>query len=146
LLTIQLTQEDLNNSAIRKSLTTFIAVLSDNTETTWESPKPKKKVRNNIPSIKIVIDEEIERKMSDSIKTARSLYFLTLIKRETRISTEGLSLSMQQAFPDFTSKSLGGLTGSISRWCKKNDLNVPFKTSRDRYNTTTIFTWNGFKS
>jgi multidrug efflux pump subunit AcrB len=146
LLTIQLTQEDLNNSTIRESLTTFIAVLSDNTDMTWESTKPKKKIRNNKPSIKIVIDEEIERKMSDSIKTARSLYFLTLIKRETRISTEGLSLSMRQAFPDFTSKSIGGLTGSISRWCKVRNLNVPFKTSRDQYNTTTIFTWNGFKS
>ena len=144
MLNIQLTSEELNNPAIRKALSTFISKVTENTNTTWKAKNTSRKPCN-IPSIKIEIDDEIKRKMSDSVKTTRSLYFLTLIKREGRISTNGLNLSMQQAFPDFNPKSLGGVTGSITRWCNQNEVRVPFKCSRDEFNTTTIYSWDGFK-
>ena len=144
MLTIQITSEEIKNPVIYKALKSFFASVSKETSVSWNEKKPSRP-RCNKPAIKIVLDSEIERKMSDSIKTARSLYFLTLIKREGRISTQGITTSMVEAFPDFTPKSLGGLTGSITRWCNQTNLKVPFECSRDMYNTTTIYTWEGFK-
>lgn len=90
------------------------------------------------------IDTEIQEKYGAAISKAKSLYFLSIIKRNGTVDSLQIQSAMRQHYPQMTRKSIGGITGAVSRWFQKHNQRLPYDSTNDKTrNGIHIFTWVG---
>jgi hypothetical protein len=88
------------------------------------------------------IDEGIRQAYQGSISKAKSLFFLSVIKKYGVADSNQIVLEMERHYPNFTRKSIGGITGAIRRWFDKKGIILPYRAEPDRSrNGIHIFTW-----
>lgn len=88
------------------------------------------------------IDEAVRQAYQRSISKAKSLFFLSVIKRYRVADSNQIVVEMEKHYPNFTRKSIGGITGAIRRWFDKKEIILPYRAEPDRSrNGIHIFTW-----
>jgi hypothetical protein len=90
------------------------------------------------------IDPEIQAQYGERISKAKSLYFLSVIKRHGSVNSDQIAEAMQMHYPSMTRKSIGGITGAVSRWFQNSQMRLPYVSKNDKTrNGIHIFTWVG---
>jgi hypothetical protein len=92
------------------------------------------------------IDPEVEATYQSTIKQKKSLFFLTIVKQAGRIRSEDAQLELQKYFSDVRPKSMGGITGAISRWLDEMRMPRPYDTEIDPKGDSKIYVWKGIES
>ena len=107
------------------------------------SNKKKAKARHASEQVGVPdIDDEVRRAFQDSISKAKSLFFLSVIKRHGVADSNEVVKEMEKHYPNFTRKSIGGITGAIRRWFDQKGIKLPYTAEPDKSrNGIHIFTW-----
>ena len=93
-------------------------------------------------SIDAPIDSYIKNRYGHIISKKKSLYFMTLIKKFSQINSNQIVKEMRVYYPDFSRKSIGGMTGALKRWFENAQCNIPYLSITDSYQVGIhIFAW-----
>ena len=145
MINIQVNQEDIKRPEVYEAVMQLLGHLSGTHEARSpvevKSPKARRKDEQvGQPDI----DHEIQEQYGQFISKAKSLYFLSIIKRSGSLNSDQIAEAMQMHYPSMTRKSIGGITGAVSRWFQANDMNLPYMSINDKTrNGIHIFTWVG---
>lgn len=126
MINVQITSDQLKNKETLSALQNLLSHLG-------EQKAEVKEKKQLDPTPDVEVDPEILLSYGDYIKKIKTLYFLTLIKKRERISSNDLIDEMTKAFPSFQSRGIGGMTGALSRWGRERDFQVPYVVRKDRY-------------
>ena len=147
MITIEVNDEQLKHQNVVEALIKLIESLNGTTTTPIDIPIVKKRTpRRRDPSESPPIDPEVRDKYGYLISKDKSLYFITLVKKNVTIDSDHIEVEMQKYYPEFTRKSIGGITGAIQRWFATKDISLPYSSHQDRNrNGIHSFIWIGFQ-
>jgi hypothetical protein len=141
MIKIELQPEDLQRKEVYDAFLMLIQALSENSVETIKATKKLKKV--NAISFKQITDhlpEEIKQ-YEAIIKQPKCLTFLKIVFENQRISSDAVIESLQQYYQDISSKSIGGITGAITRWFEQHQLAVPYRSEKNKEDGIHWFIW-----
>jgi len=143
MINVEVSQENLKKpevfQALMKLLESLNVPLNIEPEPVKRSAKPK---RNALPRVKLDIDEDVTKAYGKIITKPKSQFFLTLVKRHHRISSDEVQDAFQQYFNNFERKGIGGITGALKRWSQAEGVALPFEHEKDQHGTQ-YFRWVG---
>ena len=143
MLQIEISQQQMQKPSVYQTVLQLIELLNDRPAPVSSPPPVEKKIRRRTqpkPSVRPTISSVVDYHFRDIIKREKSLYFLTIIERSGKIDSDQITYQMQEFYPDFCRKSIGGITGAVKRWFKKNSLEVPYESDKD-INGDQYFEW-----
>ena len=110
-LTIQITQDEMKRPEVYETVMQLLNQLSG----AQSAPAPVEvKVSKARRKDELVgrpdIDPEIQARYGERISKAKSLYFLSVIKRLGSVNSDQIAEAMQVHYPSMTRKSIGGIT------------------------------------
>jgi hypothetical protein len=147
MITIEVNDDQLKRQNVLEALIKLLESLNGTESVPIESPVIKKRTpRRRDPSMSPPIDPEIRDKYGYLISKDKSLYFITLVKKNVTIDSDHIEVEMQKYYPEFTRKSIGGITGAIQRWFATKSISLPYTSKQDRNrNGIHSFIWIGFQ-
>ena len=146
MLQIEISQAHMQKPEVYQTVLQLIQMLNDKPESVSQpvpTATPEKKTRRRTqpkPAARPAISPIVDYHFREIIKREKSLYFLTIIERAGKIDSDQITYQMQEYYPDFCRKSIGGITGAVKRWFKKNNLDVPYESDKD-INGDQYFEW-----
>lgn len=144
MLKLEISKEDLSKPEVYSQLIQLLECLNGGATPAAAKPTVKK-----VPSRRLGelvgepdIEEEVQNAFGDTIKKAKSLYFMSIIKRLGEANSDEVERQMKIHYPNFTRKSIGGITGAIRRWLTKARIELPYASRADQTRSGVhIFTW-----
>ena len=145
MITIQVSQEEVKKPEVYEAMIQLLGQLSGVQEVAIPSETKAQKVRRKNEQVgEPDIDPEIQVKYGPTVSKAKSLYFLSIIKRNQTVDSLQIQAAMKKHYPHMTRKSIGGITGAVSRWFQKHSQVLPYESANDKTrNGIHIFTWVG---
>ena len=145
MINIQVNQEDIKRPEVYEAVMQLLGHLSGTHESMNPVEVKSPKARRKDEQVgKPDIDQEIQEQYGQFISKAKSLYFLSIIKRNGAVNSDQIAEAMQMHYPSMTRKSIGGITGAVSRWFQANNMDLPYMSINDKTrNGIHIFTWVG---
>lgn len=141
---IEIKQADILRPEVYSAMLNLIECLkAAPAEVEIKRPAPVERVSTMIAEPDI--DPEIERLYQSTIKQKKSLFFLSLVKHAGRIRSEDAQTELQKYFSDVKPKSMGGITGAISRWLDEVKMPRPYETEADPKGDSKIYVWKGLE-
>ena len=147
MITIEVSDDQLKHKNVLQALIKLLECLNDAEAKPVDLPISKKRVSRQLdPSQSPPIDSEIRTQYGSLISKDKSLYFITLVKKNVTIDSDLIEVEMQKYYPEFTRKSIGGITGAIQRWFATKSISLPYTSKQDRNrNGIHSFIWIGFQ-
>lgn len=142
MLTITLTPDHLRDPSVNEAFTQLLGALSGNLPDTHEdikAPKVPASIRNR-SNKDLVLDSDIVETYGSLVKKQKSLYFMTLVKEAGEISSADMIEKMEEAFPYFAARSIGGITGALNRWLLDAGVERPYEHTKNEFGET-IYKW-----
>lgn len=145
MINIQVNQDEIKRPEVYEAVMVLLGHLSGVHESIAPADsKPAKSRRKDEQVGKPDIDEEIQEHYGHLISKAKSLYFLSIIKKNGTVNSDQIAEAMQMHYPSMTRKSIGGITGAVSRWFQNSQMDLPYMSINDKTrNGIHIFTWIG---
>jgi len=151
MLTIQVTQEQLKKTAVRKALDKLLTAMlaTHKTPKTSKTSKPKAKVANKT-KLKLtiqdlieqeLIDAEIVEEFSEVLNTPKTLYFVHILKQNKVLTSKDATKLLKKTFPSASSWTISGVTGTICRAYKKLSEDSPVLRQKDSKGNM-IYAWS----
>lgn len=147
MINIEITQEELMRPEVYSAMLRLLEAMNGTTPMISSAePSPvRKRVNARRASEQVgtpYIDEEVRASYQDTISKAKSLFFLSTIKNLGVADSDQIVKAMEAHYPNFTRKSIGGITGAIRRWFDNKGAVLPYTAEPDRSrNGIHIFTW-----
>ncbi len=142
MIKIELQPEDLQRKEVYDAFLLLVQALSENST---EVNKSNKKLKKTNPiSLKQITDhlpEEIKQYES-IIKQPKCLTFLKIVFEHKKIASDAVIEELQHYYQDISSKSIGGITGAITRWFEQHQLSVPYRSDKNKEDGIHWFLWN----
>ncbi len=148
MISIEINQEDMKKPEVYGAVLRLLESLNG---APAPAPTPVKKRVNARRASEQVgnpnIDEQVRQDYQSMISKAKSLYFLSTIKRLKVADSDQIVKAMEAHYPNFTRKSIGGITGAIRRWFDNKGATLPYFAEPDKSrNGIHIFTWSDVPS
>lgn len=146
MISIEITEENMKKPEVYQAVIRLLEAMN-NVEFTAsvnvEPSKRKAKARHASEQVGTPnIDEEVRQAFEGSISKAKSLFFLSVIKRAGVADSNEVVAEMEKHYPNFTRKSIGGITGAIRRWFDQKGIDLPYIAEPDKSrNGIHIFSW-----
>ena len=146
MINIEVSAENMKKTEVYQAVIRLLEVMSDVESMApirLSNNKKKAKARHASEQIGVPnIDDEVREAFQDSISKAKSLFFLSVIKRHGVADSNEVVKEMEKHYPNFTRKSIGGITGAIRRWFDQKGISLPYIAEPDKSrNGIHIFTW-----
>ena len=143
MISIEITQEDMKRPEVYEAVLRLLEKLNGTPMPMVSSTKKKASARRASEQVGTPeIDPIIQKTYQDSISKAKSLFFMSVIKRLEVADSNQIVQAMEVHYPNFTRKSIGGITGAIRRWFDKKGIPQPYTAEPDRSrNGIHIFRW-----
>lgn len=143
MINIQISQEEMKRPEVYQTAITLLSHLSGSPEPVQIiEAKPQKKKHKDQQVGTPNIDEEVKARYGNIVTKAKSLYFLSIIKQHGTIDSRQIAEEMTAHYPQMTRKSIGGITGAVSRWFQKDNESLPYSSRNDTSQPGLhIFTW-----
>ena len=145
MINIQVNQDEIKRPEVYEAVMLLLGHLSGAQEALAPAETKSSKARRKDEQVgKPNIDDEIQDKYGHLISKAKSLYFLSIIKKNGTVNSDQIAEAMQMHYPSMTRKSIGGITGAVSRWFQNSQMDLPYMSINDKTrNGIHIFTWIG---
>jgi|LauGreDrversion4_2_1035121.scaffolds.fasta_scaffold399458_2 hypothetical protein len=143
---IEIKQSDLQRPEVYSAMLALIESLKAAPSLEFEIKRTAPMERVSTLITEPNIDPEIEQTYQSTIKQKKSLLFLSIVKQAGRIRSEDAQLELQKYFSDVRPKSMGGITGAISRWLDEMRMPRPYDTEIDPKGDSKIYVWKGIES
>ena len=146
MINIEISAENMKKPEVYQAVIRLLEAMSD-VESMISikslSNKRKAKARHASEQVGVPdIDDEVRQAFQGSISKAKSLFFLSVIKRHGVADSNEVVKEMEKHYPNFTRKSIGGITGAIRRWFDQKGIELPYTAEPDKSrNGIHIFTW-----
>jgi hypothetical protein len=140
---IEIRQSDLLRPEVYSAMLNLIECLKASPAQELDIKRPASFERVSTLIAEPNIDPEIEAMYQSTIKQKKSLFFLSLVKEAGRIRSEDAQTELQKYFSDVKPKSMGGITGAISRWLDESKMPRPYETEVDPKGDSKIYVWKG---
>jgi hypothetical protein len=144
MLKLEISKEDLSRPEVYSQLIQLLECLNGSTTPVAVKTPVKKGPSRRLSELvgEPDIDVEVQEAFGDTIKKAKSLYFMSIIKRLGEANSDEVERQMKMHYPNFTRKSIGGITGAIRRWLTKARIELPYASRADQTRSGVhIFTW-----
>ncbi len=143
MIKIELTPEDLQRKEVYDAFFHLLNALSSIESTSKPAKKPLKKSHTTTISFKQISDQlPLEIKQYESIiKQPKCLTFLKIVFDHQKIESDRVIEELQKYYGDITSKSIGGITGAITRWFEQGQQHVPYQSEKNKEDGTHWFIW-----
>ena len=147
MINIEISKEDFQRPEVYSAVMRLLETINGApTSSVSNEPSPVRKRANARRASEQVgtplIDEQVRAAYQDTISKAKSLFFLSTIKRLGVADSDQIVKAMEAHYPNFTRKSIGGITGAIRRWFDNKGSTLPYAAEPDRSrNGIHIFTW-----
>jgi hypothetical protein len=143
MIKVELTPEDLQRKEVYDAFFNLLNALSSIESSTKYSKKPFKKPQVSMISYKQISDQlPLEIKQYESIiKQPKCLTFLKIVFDHQKIESDRVIEELQKYYGDITSKSIGGITGAITRWFEQGQQRIPYQSEKNKDDGTHWFIW-----
>ena len=143
MISIEISQEDMKKPEVYEAVLRLLEKLNGTPMPVIQVEKRKANARRASEQVGTPeIDADIQQTYQDSISKAKSLFFMSVIKRLEVADSNQIVQAMEVHYPNFTRKSIGGITGAIRRWFDKKGIPQPYTAEPDRSrNGIHIFKW-----
>lgn len=143
MIRIEIKHSDLLRPEVYSAMLNLVECLKASPAHDLEVKRPASSERVSTLIAEPDIDPEIEGIYQSTIKQKKSLFFLSLVKQAGRIRSEDAQTELQKYFSDVKPKSMGGITGAISRWLDEAKMPRPYETEVDPKGDSKIYVWKG---
>ncbi len=143
MIKVELTPEDLQRKEVYDAFFNLLNALSSIESSPKHSKKSFKKPQASMISYKQISEQlPLEIKQYESIiKQPKCLTFLKIVFDHQKIESDRVIEELQKYYGDITSKSIGGITGAITRWFEQGQKIVPYQSERNKDDGTHWFIW-----
>lgn len=143
MIRLEISQEDMGKPGVYENFLRLLNSLNDQSLASVKQEPVKVSQRRSSEQVGDPdIDPDVKARFGETIKKAKSLYFMSIIKRGGEVNSDEVERMMKTHYPTFTRKSIGGITGAINRWLTKASIALPYASRADQSRSGVhIFTW-----